>query len=228
MSTPDIILPKSLQPVVDLTNQAVATGEIAAIAARAGVGKTSFLVQVALHAMLSGQNILHINLNDPLKKVVLWYKEVFSRLKDNHQGLSEQIDFETILSRRFIITMKVDGFTFDGIKERLTDLLEQEIFVPQLLIVDGINFDSPQREIIAALKELGQEFSLRTWISASIHREEERDKNGIPARLVDVIDMFNPAWELCPESQQIKVNLIESQKTTGSFLDPSSLLLRQL
>ena len=44
-------------------------GGLGAVIARAGVGKTAILVQLALNTLLKGKNVLHISLNDPVKKV---------------------------------------------------------------------------------------------------------------------------------------------------------------
>ena len=60
--------------------------------ARAGVGKTAILVQLALNTLLKGKNVLHISLNDPVKKVGLWYKEVFRHLT-KHMMQGKQISF---------------------------------------------------------------------------------------------------------------------------------------
>jgi ATP/maltotriose-dependent transcriptional regulator MalT len=42
------------------------------VLAPAGVGKTAFLVQLALNAMLQEKNVLHISLDEPVTKVSLW------------------------------------------------------------------------------------------------------------------------------------------------------------
>ncbi len=223
----DLNLPESLSSVMHLTEQAVDSDGLGAITARAGVGKTSFLVQVALYAMLGGRNVLHINLKDPLKKTVLWYKEVFSRLADRHKGLRESVDLNYLLPRRFIMTMQVSGFSVAGIRERLSDFLEQEIFTPQMLIVDGLNFDEPQDEIVAALKALARDFSFPIWLSLSVHREDIRDENGLPERLSTLADQFDLIWELLPEKGRITVNSLKGRQAAAMFLDPLSLLLQK-
>jgi len=41
-------------------------GKFGTVLSRAGVGKTQFLVQIALSWLLEGENILHISLDDPM------------------------------------------------------------------------------------------------------------------------------------------------------------------
>ena len=55
-------------------------GGFGAVLARAGVGKTAFLVQLALDSLLRGEPVLHISLDAPVQKVDLWYREVLANI----------------------------------------------------------------------------------------------------------------------------------------------------
>jgi hypothetical protein len=90
--------------------------------ARAGVGKTALIVQVALNTMLQQKNVLHVSLNDPVDKVNLWYQEVLNSLA--HQYHVRQIKelWESIQMNRFIMTFKVEGFSVPKLEERVKDL----------------------------------------------------------------------------------------------------------
>ena len=76
----ELILRNPLRLMGDETDDIIPEGGFGAVLARAGVGKTALLVQLAVNALLRGNNVLHISLNDPVKKVSLWYKEVFNHL----------------------------------------------------------------------------------------------------------------------------------------------------
>ena len=52
-----------------VTEDILPQGGFGAVLARAGVGKTALLVQLALNTMLRDKNVLHISLNDPVNKV---------------------------------------------------------------------------------------------------------------------------------------------------------------
>ena len=60
------------------------SGAFGAILARAGLGKTAILVQLALDSLLRSKKVLHISLNDSVKKVCLWYEEVFRNIADQY------------------------------------------------------------------------------------------------------------------------------------------------
>ena len=60
-------------PLKDLgyeTDDIIQTGQFGAVCARAGVGKTSFIVQLAINTMLRNKNVLHISLENSVKKIL--------------------------------------------------------------------------------------------------------------------------------------------------------------
>ena len=55
-------------------------GNIAAVVARHGVGKTAFLVGVALDDLMRGRKVLHVSLEEPSDRVRSFYDEIFGDL----------------------------------------------------------------------------------------------------------------------------------------------------
>ena len=53
--------------------------------------------------------------------------------------------WDKIQPYRFIMTFKVEGFSAPKLEERLTDLMEQNIFKPHTVIIDGFKFDDAGR-----------------------------------------------------------------------------------
>ena len=137
----DLILRNPLRVMGYENDDILKSGQFGAVLARAGVGKTAFLVQLSLNALLRSKNVLHISLEDPVNKVSLWYREVFNLIAEQYQV--DQIDqlWESVLPHRFIMTFRVEGFSVPKLKERLSDLMEQNIFSPQMIIIDGFPFD---------------------------------------------------------------------------------------
>ncbi len=54
-------------------------GHLALVMARAGVGKTAFLVGIGIDALLSGQKVLHISLERTVEKIRDWYDDLLHR-----------------------------------------------------------------------------------------------------------------------------------------------------
>jgi hypothetical protein len=193
------------------------------------MGKTSFLVQTAMYAMMAGKNVLHINLSDTVKKTALWYTEVFN-LMTAHCGQSGTgFSLPPLLTRRLIMTMKIAGFSIEAVRERLMDFIDQGVFSPQLVVLDGVTFGTSAKETLTALKDLGRELSFGAWLSVPAHREEARDELQRPAGFAAVADLFDVAWELLPAGERILVRALAAGKSApvdpGLCLNPSTQML---
>ncbi|MBN2568272.1 MAG: cytoplasmic protein [Deltaproteobacteria bacterium] len=230
MTKQDIILKSPLGNILDRSFEEDYKGSFFAVLARAGVGKTAFLVQLALNAMVRERNVLHVSLSDPVKKVTLRYSELFDNLIEQspEENISEL--WQSMLPYRFIMTFRKTSFSVPKFKERLTDLTEQDIFMPDFIIVDGLDFDETIREKLIALKELAKKGSFHVWFSVNTHRDEEKDGKGMPLSFSHVEDLFNTVLKLKPEGTAAHIETLKGmeehfEKTTV-VLDASSMLIR--
>lgn len=207
-------------------------GGFGAVLARAGVGKTALLVQLALDALLRERNVLHISLNDPVNKVSLWYQEVYRHLADGYDTEQVKQTWEGLLPHRFIMTFKVEGFSVPKLEERLTDLIEQNIFVPQQILIDGLPFDNQTHQILSDLKTMATQIGVQIWFTVTTHRHEEPYPDGMPMQLMDVADLFEIAIQLQPQGKEIRVIPIKGQSDyppdKSMVLDPSTMLLKKI
>ena len=211
------------------TGAALPVGDFGAVLARAGVGKTALLVQISLNYLLQGKNVLHISLNDPVNKVNLWYEEVFSHIARQYAvGQAGELR-ETLLPHRFIMTFKVEGFSAPKLDERLTDLTEQEIFTPEIIIIDGLPFEENVRDNLLQIKELIRKHRCHAWFTVRTHRHEEPDEKGLPVQISGVEDLFGVILRLQPEGKTIHIEALKGQADhsdpIGLALDPSTMLI---
>ncbi len=226
----DLILRNPLRVMGYENNDILSSGQFGAILARAGVGKTAFLVQLSLNALLRGKNVLHISLEDPVNKVSLWYKEVFNLIADQYQV--DQIDqlWDALLPHRFIMTFRVEGFSVPKLQERLADLMEQNIFTPQMIIVDGFPFDESMHQPLSEFKELVEKHQMHAWFTMRTHRHEDPGPEGKPLQLEQVSDLFEVAIQLLPEGKEIHVKAVKGGESFAENLDlrldPSTMLIK--
>jgi len=212
------------------TEDILGPGEFGALTARAGVGKTAFLVQLALDKLLRDRTVLHISLNEPVDKVCLWYEEVFRNLA--FQSEIKQLDsfWETILPNRFIMTFKAEAFNVSILKERLADLTEQGIFFPQMIIIDSLPFDETQMDAVQELKKLAKDHSVAVWFAVKTHRHKEQGPDGMPYPLYDIAQYFEVILELQPDGKEINVRALKGgpdSNAAGSLIvDPSTMLVK--
>ena len=226
----DLILRNPLRLMGHESEDILKQGEFGAVLARAGVGKTAFLVQLSLNSLLQGKNVLHISLQDPVNKVSLWYKEVFRLISDHYH--IDQMDelWDTLLPHRFIMTFRVEGFTVPKLEERLTDLMEQDIFVPQMMLIDGLPFDDAVAQPLMELNALAQKYAMHAWFTGRTHRHEKPAQNGVPLQLAQVADLFKIAIQLVPEGKQIHVRTVKGAGVASDHpdlvLDPATMLIQ--
>ncbi|MFY9706132.1 MAG: AAA family ATPase [Desulfobacterales bacterium] len=215
----------------DPQNSLLPVGGFGAVLARAGVGKTALLVQISLNSLLEGWNVLHISLEDPVDKVNLWYTEVFNHIARQYNVKPANELWDTLLPHRFIMTFRVEGFSVPKLDERLTDLIEQNIFTPHVIILDGLPFDQTVRPPLLELKELTQRRGCHAWFTVRTHRHEMTDPKGIPAQMAGLVDLFDVILYLQPQDKDIHIRALKGQENvgeqTGLILDPATMLITE-
>jgi len=226
----ELILQNPLRFLENETGDILLEGGFGAVLARAGVGKTAILVQLALNTILKGKNVLHISLDDPVKKLTLWYKEVFNHLTKQYESIETNPIWETILRHRFIMTFRVERFSTSKLEERLTDLIEQNIFSPQMIIIDGFNFKEDVRTSLSDLKRLAKKHFLYVWFSVKTHRHEEPGSDGMPAQILEVVDLFDLVIQLQPKGKEIHIKTLKGVTVDSDqrtlLLDPETMLVK--
>lgn len=213
------------------TDNILPDGGLGAVPARAGVGKTSLMVQMALNSMLRKQSVLHISLDNPIKKIMVWYDELFQSIVKECKIQHEHKVWETILPFRFILTLKVDGFSVPRLEERIRDLIEQNIISPKMIIVDGLPFDATAGDMLAELKPFIQSLNAHAWLTVKTHRHEDPDPDGFPIQLAGLHSFFDAVIQLQPEGNEIFINNLKGgtgQAGTGKLkINPSTMLIQK-
>ena len=227
----DLILRNPLRLLRNEKDSILPPGGFGAVLARAGVGKTAFMVQLALNTLLRDKNVLHISLVDPVDKVTLWYKEVLNNIASTYKV--KQIDqlWESILPHRFIMTFRVEGFSVPKLEERLSDITEQGIFNPQMIIIDGLPFeDESTGDALAGLKEMAKSRGMHVWFAVRTHRHEKPDSEGMPTQITDIVDLFDVVVQLQPQAEEIHVKALKGGPDSADplplLLNPSTMLLK--
>jgi hypothetical protein len=224
----DLILRNPLRLLGQEDHYILPEGGIGAVLARAGVGKTALMVQLALDTLLRGKNVLHVSLNDPVDKVSLWHWEVFQLMAEQYNLSQINQLWDSILPRRFIMTFKVEGFSVPKLEERLRDLTEQNIFTPQMIIVDGFPFDEKTLEPLELLRDFSSRHGIRIWFSVRTHRHETPGPDGIPPQLSTIHDLFKVILQLQPEGKNVHVKVLrgaEKRDYPELVLDPATMLI---
>jgi hypothetical protein len=224
----DLILKSPAEKAIGSEN--IAKGRFGAVLSRAGVGKTSFLVQIALTQLLADQKILHVSLDDPMDKINLRYDEAYTNLVDNIGYVDPQKAlrlWEDICPNKVGISYTESSFNTDKIKDYLKSFKKSDLALPSIIVIDGLDFDKDVTAILDDLKALNEEFSVFIWFSMKSHREEALSQEGFPVQLDSVKDMFEKAIFLQPTDDKITaVVLKDGDRIDQKFkLDPATMML---
>ncbi|MBP7516748.1 MAG: AAA family ATPase [Desulfobulbus sp.] len=205
------------------------------VMARAGLGKTALLVQIALDAILRGKRVIHVSVGESIDKTRKWYDDILQSILQEHSVTQPHELMDMVARHRMIMTFKVAAFSRSRLEERLNDLILQDIFRPNVLIVDGFDFDGTSREALEDIKDLMDNMNMQAWFSAICHRGDQRvSPAGVPAPCHEIDDLFDMIILLKPEKDAtIQLDIIRNygevvEGGTGLRLDPTTMMVKEL
>ena len=231
MQNHTLMLRDPLKMIGNNAGKNIEKGGFAAILARAGVGKTALLVQLALHAMVNGKNVLHISTEDPVDKVNLWYQEVFNRLTQSGSAPQGEKLWDQLLYKRFIMTFETETFNLDKLQKRISELMANGIFQPNLIMIDGFAFDENSRPQLNGLKDLAADSEMVFWFTVRTHRDEPVDTSGLAASFAPFAGLFDMMLQLYPDKNRVYLKHLphaddpEAGQGNHLYLDPATLLV---
>jgi hypothetical protein len=204
------------------------SGNLGMVLAGHGVGKTSFLVGVALDELLRGGRVLHVCLDRTVSHVRAHYDTVFEDLASTTRLEDEAVVHAEADRRRSIRVYPPHGLTASKLREAVT--LESEAGAkPSLLIVEGQNFETVARDDVADLKSLAGELAAEVWLSVAC--AEERVAS-IPESIRRIDDLLSVILTLEPGPDGVALRALKAHDNPDLAalrvtLDPRTLLLRR-
>ncbi len=207
-------------------------GKTGIVIARPGVGKTAFLVQLGISALLKEKNVLHISIQDMVDKVDLWYSEIFQNITNSFESEDAKKLWDELLIHRFIMTFESESFDFNKLQKRIQDLKTQNIFHPDLIIVDGLTYHASDGDEYAKFNHFIKSQSINLWICVRTNVPFESEPDGFLKYLGNAfIELFDILILIIPEKNRIQVKTYISGKSSEPkrpvlFLNPSSLLIQ--
>ncbi len=200
-----------------------------AVLSRAGVGKTQFLVQIALTRLLSNEKVIHISLNDSMEKINLRYLNSFNNLVDSIGYVDPQKAkrlWEDINQQKLGISYNESSFDPNKITDYLKSFDKTDDMFPTTLVIDGLNFDNDLSDLLDKLEEISKTFKLSIWFAIRTHREESLGEQGYPKQLEKVKDRFDKALFLNPMENKIQAVVLKNgeDKNKKYLLDPATMM----
>jgi hypothetical protein len=131
---------------------------------------------------------------------------------------------------RMILAYLNRSFEMRRLRKNLKNLVEKVSFIPDTLIVDGLDFETSHRKVFENFREIASQYNVEIWFSALSHRHiTDVNKEGIPYPCNKLGDLFDIIAVLEPASSGIVLRLLKdhSKKIVGDAfvnLDPKTFL----
>ncbi len=114
----------------------LAPGQLGMVLARAGVGKSPFLVHIALSHLIRGTEVLHVSLHDQAAHVRSFYQEILGELLRDSGADPGAMEAE-VERNRVIHSFLTGSFTPERLSGLLATLDEVMDFRPAVVVIDG-------------------------------------------------------------------------------------------
>lgn len=195
-------------------------GNLGVAMARAGMGKTAFLVHVALDDLMRDRKVLHVSLDSPVDHVKSWYDAVFQDLVRTTELADSAATQEVIGKNRIIQAYSLHGhgganeFSIAKFKHSLELLGMHAQFVPDVIVIDAFDWARATRDDVAEIKTLAQRLNIEVWMSALTHRHQTGPD--IPDKVPPPCDRFADLLSLViflqPVEQHLSVQLLKDHE----------------
>jgi hypothetical protein len=205
-------------------------GNIGVVVARHGIGKTAFLVGIALDDAMRGRKALHVSLEKTVDHMREFYDEIFMDLA--HSARLEDLSSARLEMERnrIIHTYAGKSFTIPKLRHSINFLREYAHFDPACLILEGFNFDRAVTQDMVAFRELAQEFNVEMWMSAVMHRGARANDLGIPEPLAKLAPAIAVIVQMADQNGSVQISLLKDHDNPNVAkltlaLDPETMLL---
>ncbi len=232
MTTKDMHFRSPLRVFEKATNGGLGAGNLGVVLSRAGVGKTAFLVGLAVDAIMHGKKVMHISTEESVEHLRDFYDEIFNVVAEKTKMENKMQEHLNLERRRHILVYNRKNFSLEKLEASAKFLKDVAHFEPSILIMDGTpRYEQSERWEVEGIKKLAQDWNAEVWTASQTHREgQEFDDRGIPAEVAAFDDLIDMAIHLEPMSDHVKVKVLKDHNNNAPELnmelDPKNLLLR--
>lgn len=201
-------------------------GNVGVVLAGHGVGKTAFLVAVALDELLRGGRVLHVCLDHTVSHVRAHYDTAFEDLASSTHLEDEAMVHAEIDRLRSIRVYPPNAMS----ASKLRDAVKLEVEAgarPSLIVLEGLDCETLEAEELADLKALATELAAEVWLSAPSAEEGPAERPAWMARLDSAIGVV---LTLEPNEDTVALRALKDHDNPDLAalhvaLDPRTLLL---
>ena len=205
-------------------------GNLGVVLSRPGVGKTSFLVGIALDDLMRNE-VFHVALDQSVDHVRAYYDEIFSDLART-MHLEEAASVRLQVERsRLVHTYLGHSFSMVKLKNALGSLRDHLHFEPALVVIDGFDFGGDHYDEVSEMRQIVRRIHCELWMSARPSPNAPVPQSGqLPHPLFRYADLLSVVVSLEPVGDRVRLDLVkdhDNQDLSDLYLDldPQTMLL---
>lgn len=205
-------------------------GNLGVVVARHGVGKTAFLVGVALDDLMRSRDVLHVSIDQPVDKVRSYYDEIFAELSRSEELEDVWAVRVQVERHRRIYSYLGATFSIGKLGQSVQFLREHGEFTPSAIMVDGIDFATLTSDELGSLRAIAREADAEMWLSATTTRDAARNERGVPEPVAHLEQGIDVILSMGHDGRSVHVGLHKDHDNPAVpdlrlALDPVTLLL---
>lgn len=205
-------------------------GNLGVVVAQAGMGKTAFLVGVALDDLMRDRKVLHVALDEPVDKIRDYYDEIFMDLAGSSNLEDSGNERLRVERNRNIHTYSGSTFSVAKLREAIAFLHTYMDFDPQTIIIEGYPFAAATLADLGALRQVAREINAELWMSAVAGRHSPVVERSVPEPVAHLASACDVILSMQPGGGVVHLRLLkdhDNPEVSDSHvaLDPNTLLL---
>lgn len=209
-------------------------GNLGVVMARAGVGKTAFLVQIGLDDLMQEKDVLHVALGQSLEHVQSWYDGLFDDMARD-TNLEDRDAVRASVAKRRVIQAYSETRLAPEQLEKVVALYTQHLGInPSVILVDGCEWDEDvvsHAADLGAYKALARRLGAELWMTAQTHRHTA---GAHPTRIPEPCSAYEKVIDVAvylePHDHLVRVRILKDHDNpnvdeTHLELEPDTLQL---
>jgi len=208
-------------------------GNLGVVLSRPGVGKTAFLIGLAVDQLLQNKKVLYISTKESVEHISDFFEQIF-------YATAEALHMDEVPRRqlrmernRHIQVYNRKNFSLEKLEQAVGFLDDAMGFTPDMVIMDGTpRFENTEAWELEGIRKMAAKWGAELWASSNTHREgQELDTRGVPAAVARFDDQLGVIIDLVPDHEHIQVKLIKEHNNPEIAkvqleVDPRTMLLR--
>ncbi len=206
-------------------------GNIGVVCAGHGAGKTAFLVSVALDHLMSGDQVLHVAVDQPVDRIRNYYDEIFAEMaREEHLERASEARLALEKNRR-IHAYQASTFGVEPLAHTIEFLRQHTDLHPDLVVVDGYDWERGAEGDLVALRRIARDHEAELWMAAVVDRARPvTHSRGIPEPVSRFEPLVDVILRLKGENGAAHLSILKDHDNPEPAalplrLDPTTLLL---